>query len=163
VSTELERRLERIDGLVERLETGADPVLSATARELVQILMELHGAALGQMLTLARQTGPAGQSLVDQFAHDPLIRSVLLLYDLHPVDPETRVREALDHTRPYLDSHGGAAEFVQFDDQGAVHLRVQGAASLTTVVENAVREAAPDLEAVVVERQEPLVHLARRR
>lgn len=162
MSTELERRLERIDGLVERLETGADPVSGATARELVQILMELHGAALERIVTLMHQAGPAGDAVIGQCANDPLVRSVLLLYDLHPVDPETRVREAIDHTRPYIDSHGGAVELVRLDDQGAVHVRVQGAASLSGVVENAVREAAPDLATVIVEHQEPLVLLERR-
>ena len=163
MSTELERRLERIDGLVERLETGTDPVSGATVRELVATLMDLHGAAMERMVTLIRQAGPSGDTLMEQCARDPLVRSVLLLYDLHPVDPETRVREAIDHARPYIDSHGGAVELVRLDDQGAVHVRVQGAASLTGVVENAVREAAPDLPDVVVEHQEPLVFLERRR
>jgi Fe-S cluster biogenesis protein NfuA len=162
VSTELERRLERIDGLVERLETGSDPVSGATARELVQILMELHGAALERMLTLVNQTGAVGQTLMDQFGNDVLVRSVLLLYDLHPVDPETRVREAVEHTRPYVDSHGGAVELVGVDDDGSVRVRVQGTASLTGVVEKAIREAAPDLGTVIVEHQEPLVLLERR-
>jgi Fe-S cluster biogenesis protein NfuA len=163
VSTELERRLERIDGLVERLETGSDPVSGATARELVQILMELHGAALERMVNLVNQAGAVGQTLMDQFGNDVLVRSVLLLYDLHPVDPETRVREAVEHTRPYVDSHGGAVELVGVDDDGSVRVRVQGAASLTGVVEKAIREAAPDLSTVVVEHQEPLVLLERRR
>jgi Fe-S cluster biogenesis protein NfuA len=161
VSTELERRLERIDGLVERLETGADPVSGATARELVQILMELHGAALERMVTLMRQTGAS--TLIAQCTQDPVVSSVLLLYDLHPVDPETRAREAVERTRPYVDSHGGAVEFVTVDDTGAAHVRVQGSAKLTDIVENAVREAAPDLASVVVEYQEPLVLLERRR
>jgi Fe-S cluster biogenesis protein NfuA len=163
VSTELERRLERIDGLVERLETGSDPVSGATARELVQILMELHGAALERVVTLVNQAGAVGRTLMDQFGNDVLVRSVLLLYDLHPVDPETRVREAVEHTRPYVDSHGGAVELVGVDDDGSVRVRVQGAESLTGVVEKAIREAAPDLSTVIVEHQEPLVLLERRR
>lgn len=163
MSTELERRLERIDGLVERLETGTDPVSGATARELVQLLMELHGAALERIVALVTQTGADGLTLIDRFATDPLIRSVLLLYDLHPVDPETRVRDAVEHTRPYVHSHGGAVELVSVNDDGSVHVRVQGASSLTGVVENAIREAAPDLASIVVEHQEPLVLLERRR
>jgi Fe-S cluster biogenesis protein NfuA len=163
VSTELERRLERIDGLVERLETGTDPVSGATARELVQILMELHGEALDRIVTLVTQAGAIGHTLMERFGQDPVVRSVLLLYDLHPVDPETRVREALDHARPYIDSHGGAVELIGVRDDGSVHLRVQGAASLKGVVEKAVQEAAPDLGAVVVEHQSPVVLLERRR
>ena len=143
MSTELERRLERIDGLVERLETGTDPVSGATARELVQILMELHGEALDRIVTLVTQAGAIGHTLMERFGQDPV--------------------EALDHARPYIDSHGGAVELIGVRDDGSVHLRVQGAASLKGVVEKAVQEAAPDLGAVVVEHQSPVVLLERRR
>jgi Fe-S cluster biogenesis protein NfuA len=160
--TELERRLERIDGLVERLETGTDPVSGGTARELVQILMELHGEAIAHMLALVTQSGEPGRTVIERFAQDPVVRSVLLLYDLHPVDPETRVRQALDHARPYVDSHGGAVELVAVGADGSVHVRVQGAASLKGVVEKAVTEAAPDLGTILVEHASPLVVLERR-
>lgn len=159
----LEQRLERVDGLVERIETATDPVSGAAARELVQIVMELHGDALDRIVGLVRQAGETGQQLLDRFARDQVVRSVLLLYDLHPDDRETRVRDALDRTRPYLDAQGGTVELISVSDDGAAHLLVQGASALTGVVEKAVREAAPDLATVVVEHQPPLVLLERRR
>jgi Fe-S cluster biogenesis protein NfuA len=159
----LEQRLERVDGLVERIETATDPASSAAARELVQIVMELHGDALERIVALVRQTGETGVQLLERFARDQVVRSVLLLYDLHPDDPETRVREAVDRTRSYVDAQGGAVELIAVGDDGSAHLRVQGASTLTGVVEKAVREAAPDLVSVVVEHQPPLVVLERRR
>ena len=42
--------------------------------------------------------------------------TVLLLYGLHPHPIETRVRQALDKVRPYLDSHGGNVELLSVND-----------------------------------------------
>ena len=49
---ELDRRIERIDELIQRLEAGADPSVRATTQELVGTLMELHGAGLERILGL---------------------------------------------------------------------------------------------------------------
>ena len=78
--------------------------------------MEMHGAALERMLAVIGRNGAAGATIVDQLTRDELVASVLLLYDLHPVDLETRVRGALDKTRPYLKSHGGNVELVGIDE-----------------------------------------------
>ena len=53
----------------------------------------------------------------DQLTGDELVASVLLLHGLHPVDLETRVRGALEKTRPYLKSHGGNVELVGIDER----------------------------------------------
>jgi hypothetical protein len=41
-------------------------------------------------------------------------------------------------------------------------VRVDGSPSLVRTVEEAVREAAPEIDSIMVERQEPLVTLERR-
>jgi hypothetical protein len=155
VSHELEVSLERIAELVEALEAGGDPASRAQAKELMQAVMGLHAAALGRMLDLARASGEAGQALIERFARDRQVRTLLLLHDLHPWDSATRVREALKR-------HEGKVEVLRVDEM-AVHVRVDGPTSLVRTVEDALREAAPDIESVVVERQEPLVLLERRR
>ena len=43
VTQEFQDRMARIEGLVQKLEAGADPASRSTARELIQCLMELHG------------------------------------------------------------------------------------------------------------------------
>ena len=116
--TEFERRIAAIDELVQRLETAADPATRAASQELVRALMELHGAALERMLARSGRNGAAGGTIVDQLARDEVVASVLLLYDLHPVDLETRVRGALEKSRPYLKSHGGNVELVAIDEPG---------------------------------------------
>ena len=140
---------ERIAELVERLEAGSDPASIALSKELVQAVMELHAAGLARLLHLA------GDALTDRFARDRQVRTLLLLHDLHPWDRVTRVREAL---RP----HEGKVEVVGVDDS-SVHVRVDGPTTLVRTVEEALRDAAPDVDSIVVERQEPLVALARRR
>jgi hypothetical protein len=117
-AAELERQIERIDELVQRLESGVDPATRAAAQELVQTLMDLHGTALERILAMARSRGQAASSLVEEFAQDGIVRNVMLLYGLHPVDIETRVRAALEKTRPYMRSHGGNVELVRIDDDG---------------------------------------------
>jgi Fe-S cluster biogenesis protein NfuA/nitrite reductase/ring-hydroxylating ferredoxin subunit len=156
--TEFERRIAAIDELVQQLETAADPSARAASQELVRALMELHGAALERMLATIRRNGAAGATIVDQLTREELVASVLLLYDLHPVDLETRVRGALEKNRPYLKSHGGNCELVAIDD-GVVRLRMEGschgcpssAVTLKLAIEQAIHEAAPDVTAILVE------------
>lgn len=159
--TEFERRIAAIDELVQRLETATDPAARSASQELVRALMELHGAALERMLTVIRRNGAAGTTIVEQLAREELVASVLLLYDLHPVDLDTRVRGALEKSRPYLKSHGGNVELLGIEG-GVVRLRMQGschgcpssAVTLKLAIEQAIHEAAPDVSAIVVEGTE---------
>jgi hypothetical protein len=147
--------IERIAELVEQLEAWSDPASKAMSKELLQAVMELHAAGLGRLIDLTRASGAPGEALLERFARDPKVRTLLLLHDLHPWDATKRVREALR-------AHEGKVEILRVDDASA-HVRVDGPTSLVRTVEDALREAAPDVESIVVERQEPLVMLERRR
>ena len=160
---ELERRLERIDGLVGQLETAADPASRAAAQELVRSLMELQGAGLERILELVHESGEAGTELMGRLLRDELVKSVLIMYELHPQDVETRVRDALAKTMPAVEAQGGHVELVSIDGQDGVRLRLQGPLSLRRVLEQAMHEAAPDVASIVVDLEEPLVMLERRR
>ncbi len=159
--SEFERRMAAVDELVQQVEAATDPASRAASQELVRALMEMHGAALERMLAVIGRNGAAGATIVDQLTRDELVASVLLLYDLHPVALETRVRGALDKTRPYLKSHGGNVELVGIDETGTVRLRMQGschgcpssAVTLKLAIEQAIYEAAPDVSAILVDGQ----------
>jgi hypothetical protein len=99
---EFQERVARIEGLVKKLENGADPASRSTARELIQSLMELHGAGLERILEIVATSGDAGQGLIDSVARDELVGSLLVLYGLHPDNFEARVLRALDKVRPAL-------------------------------------------------------------
>src|SRR4051812_12856815 len=102
----MQQLIQRIDGLLSQLETMSDPEARASAVELVQSLMELHGAGLERMMEITAEAGAPGRGVIDGFARDELVGGLLLLYGLHPLDLETRVMQALDKVRPYLASHG---------------------------------------------------------
>src|ERR1700691_1910707 len=158
-SNEVQNRLKSIEALVQRIEQVRDPALKATAEELVQSLMEFHGAAVERMLEIVYDSQESGPSTIETFGRDELVRSLLLLYDLHPDALETRVLQALEKTRPYLKSHGGNVSLLTVDDSGAVTLRLEGSchgcpsssATLKLAVEEAIYDAAPDVTAIIVE------------
>jgi Fe-S cluster biogenesis protein NfuA len=152
---DVEQRARTIDHLVRRLEAEADPGLRATARELVQALLEFHAAGLTRALEIVDDTGPTGAALIDRLGADELVKPLLLLHGLHPLDLHTRVLDALEQTRPFLQAHGGDVECVSVDESGVVTLRLEahgcGTGPLKTALEDALREAAPDLSRLIVE------------
>jgi Fe-S cluster biogenesis protein NfuA len=91
-------------------------------------------------------------------AQDDLLSHLLLLHGLHPVTLEERVAKALDEVRPSLQAHGGDVEFLGFAGS-SVRLRLAGSCrgcpsstvTLRTTVEEALRKAAPELEAIEVD------------
>jgi Fe-S cluster biogenesis protein NfuA len=151
---------QRIERLIARIEAAPDPSVRADALELTRSLMELHGAALDRLMEIVAQAGAAGYALMDDFAGDDLVASLLLLYGLHPHDLETRVRKALDKARPFLHSHGGDVELLGVVE-GVVRLRLAGSCpscpsstmTLKLAIEQAIYEAAPDVTEIIIEGQ----------
>jgi Fe-S cluster biogenesis protein NfuA len=154
---EFRAHTERVERLVSRLNSSADPEVRATALELLQCVLELHGTVLERMIDSIAQTA-AGEAALDQALTDDLVASVLLLHGLHPEPIETRVQRALDTVRPYLRSHHGDVEFVSLHD-GVVRLRLVGSCgscpsssiTLKNAVEEALYAAAPDIVEIVAE------------
>jgi Fe-S cluster biogenesis protein NfuA/nitrite reductase/ring-hydroxylating ferredoxin subunit len=137
----VDERVARVEQLLEDIdERGA---------ELVQALLDLYGEGLSRILA---------RSDAEALAEDELVAHLMLLHDLHPVPAETRVREALEGVRPYLESHGGDVELVSVED-GVARLRLQGSCSgcpsstmtLKLAIEDAIYKAAPDVADVQAE------------
>ena len=158
--------MEQIEGLIRKIEALPDPEARATMLALVQALMEFHGSGLDRMMEIIADCGEGGYAVFDRFAADDLVGSLLLLYGLHPVPLESRVTQALDKVRPYLDSHGGNVELLGVDD-GVVRLRMQGsckscpssALTLKLAIEEAIYAAAPDVVSIEAEgvQEEPAI------
>lgn len=144
---------ERIDVLLDEVQRRAEPEVTDKVEELVRAVLSLHGAGLEQLLARL------DESQVRTVAQDDLVAGLLLLHDLHPDDVATRIQGALDSVRPYLGSHAGGIDYLGIDDDGVVHLRLQGScdgcpgstATVRLTVENAVLDAAPEAVAVEVE------------
>ena len=153
--------LARIEALSEELETVQDPRARAVAGELMSATLELHGRALARVMELVEEAGPSAAGLRDALVGDGIVASLLLVHGLYPVDLETRVREALDEVRPYMESHGGDVELLGLED-GVARLRLRGScegcpassATLELAIKKALMEAAPDLDGLEVEGAE---------
>jgi Fe-S cluster biogenesis protein NfuA len=155
---DFQNRVQKIGQLVRDLETVADPAARAATKELVQLLMDMHGAGLERVMEIAFQSGEPGARLIDDLGQDPLVSSLLVLYGLHPDDLQTRVERKLKQIDSKLHKMGAEASLVSLQD-GHVHLKahVNGhscgstARSVQTILEEAIYEAAPDLSSLKVE------------
>jgi Fe-S cluster biogenesis protein NfuA len=155
---ESRRRAGRIEELIQEVSTFSDPQARATTEELLQALMDMYGEGLARILELTDQSTATGSALIEEFARDDLVSSLFLLHDLHPIAIETRITRALSEVRPYLKSHGGNVEFIKVED-GIAYLRLEGScqgcsastATLKQTIEEAVYNAAPDLNGLQVE------------
>lgn len=149
VGAEIERLLE---------ETGAHgaPGERARSQELVRLLMSLYGAGLSRILDVIRTEHGGPQAVLERFANDGLIASLLVLHELHPHPVDVRVRRALDTLQPHLPPKMSLSVVEITHD--AVRLRVasgpageSGAANLRASVERAVQEAAPEIVAIHID------------
>ena len=155
---DFQKRIQRISSLVNELDAIVDPAARSAAKQLIQLLMELHGTALERMLEVTFASGEPGKSLIDQFGRDSLVSSLLVLYGLHPDDLETRVARAVGWLRPSLRKQGAELEIVSTSN-GFIRLKVvrNGHAcgsttqTLKSTVEEGIYEAAPDATEIVIE------------
>ena len=150
---------EKVEALLAELLSQAGPQVASTAEELVGCLVELYGAGLAEIVRVLGEDAEGGPRLLDRLVADPLVESLLLVHDLHPLDTSTRVRRAVEEVLPQLGSHAGEVEYLGLDDQAVLRLRLeQGGCSADTVrdlISKAVAAAAPEAAGVGVELVEP--------
>jgi Fe-S cluster biogenesis protein NfuA len=155
--SEFKAQTDRVEKLAARLELANDPEIRATALELVQSVIELHGAALQALIDRCVAT-PEGEHILNEALQDDLVSSMFLLHNLHPDDLETRVLRGIESVRPYLQSHGGDCELAGVDN-GVVRLLLHGSCgscpssslTLKNAVEEALFQAAPDIKEIIAE------------
>ena len=152
---DFQAKVQRIGELVHDLENIADPESRASVKALVQLLLDLHSAGLERVMEVVAASGDTGQRTIDQLGGDPLVGSLLILYGLHPLDIDSRVAEAVDRIQPRIRKSGGELQLLG-SQGGAVrlHLQITGHAcgstanTLKSMVEEALYEAAPDLQSL---------------
>ncbi|MBV9852786.1 MAG: NifU family protein [Armatimonadetes bacterium] len=154
---QLTERAAQIEALLGDIESLPDPALRDAVTGIVQDLLALYGEGLARILESVRRrcSDTEGAQVLADLAGDDLVSHLLLLHDLHPVDLQTRVANALEGVRPYLKSHGGNVELLGVED-GVAHLRMQGschgcpasAITLKLSIEEALFKAAPDLAGI---------------
>lgn len=156
---EFQRKLGRVEELIAALESVPDSPLSGQMRELIQTLLDLHGSGLERILSVVYDSGAEGAAMIDELGRDRLVSGLLLLHGLHPLDLETRVREALETVRPRLGLHGGSVELVEVTKDGAVRLKLEGncngcpssRVTLHSTIEEELYNSAPDITSLEVD------------
>jgi hypothetical protein len=155
MSAELDTRAagERVEELLAQLRAHSGPEAAGVAEELVTCLVRLYGAGLAAVLAIIGDDDRLRARLIA----DPLVESLLLVHDLHPLDTETRIRRGLGRL-------GTGAEFLGVDDAGVVNVRLaSGCGSTAAMVEQAIAEAAPETTGVrLAPREPPLLQITRR-
>lgn len=151
-------KVQRIGELVHELDNIADPESRVGAKALVQLLLDLHSVGLERVMEIVAKNDASGQLTIDDLGRDPLVSSLLVLYGLHPLDLESRVKQAVERVRPRVRKGGGEVELLGMENCVVrVHVQVTGHAcgstgkTLKTMVEDALYEAAPDITQLLIE------------
>ena len=141
---DFDRAVAELDLLVQTLEREGDE----RALLLLQLVDAIHRPALE---LIAR----------GELEH-PVVRALLSMYELAPVEERVQVEEALDEIRPYIHSHGGEVELLEVED-GVVHLRLSGschgcagsAMTLKRGIEQVLRERYGGFREIVAHDPQP--------
>jgi Fe-S cluster biogenesis protein NfuA/nitrite reductase/ring-hydroxylating ferredoxin subunit len=150
--------VEHVQDLQARLEGAGESTTRDIADELVSAVVQMYGAGLERIVASVLEAGTEGERIAASLADDPLVATLLLIHDLHPVPLEQRVQDALDSVRPYMESHGGNVELLSLE-HGVARIHLRGSCSdcaassvtLELAIKQALEDAAPDLEGLEVE------------
>ena len=144
---------DRVENLLAELRVRAGPEAADVAEELVTCLVQLYGAGLATIM----QAVSEDQRLQALLIGDPLVESLLLVHDLHPLDAATRIRRALGRMGP-------GAELLGIDEDGVVEVKLASSCGSTmAAVEQAIAAAAPETTGVrQAPRDPPLLQIGRR-
>jgi Fe-S cluster biogenesis protein NfuA len=148
---DFQEQVRQLGKLIEQFDQMPGGPAKTAGRELVQLLMDVHGAGLERMMEIVFESGEEGPKIIDQMGRDASVASLLLLYSLHPDDLETRVEKAAERMRPRLRKLACAIESLEVRE-GAVTVRLAAAGhscgssskDLRSIVEGCVFEFAPD-------------------
>jgi Fe-S cluster biogenesis protein NfuA len=148
--------------LAERVDQSVSAVLALDleardkAMMLKQAVEDFHQFALARLIQLLKGD-EHGRELLYGLLDEPSVYSLFAMHGLIRIDPKTRVMQALESARPYLQSHGGDIELVDVREND-VYLRLHGICSdcatssstLRNVVEKSIRAQMPDIGEIVV-------------
>jgi len=155
---DFQKRVQQIGELVRELDSAGDPAVRTQIKQLVQLLMELHGTGLERMLEIVFESESGGAPVIDEMGRDPLVSSLLILYGLHPEELQTRVARKLEEIRSKIYKMGADVTLISLEN-GEIRVRLQTerhvcgstAQNIRAVLEEAIYEAAPDLKSLAIE------------
>jgi Fe-S cluster biogenesis protein NfuA len=150
----LDQQIYRVEELVATLAKLGDPVARATSQELMHTLLNLHREGLSRLMEILKQWDK-DSGLAAAISQDPLVSSLLLLHDLHPIDLKIRVEQALEQVRPLVRGNDSNLELIAIAGN-RVRIRIVGHCSMSPealehLLEEAFMANAPDIEWIEVE------------
>jgi len=148
----------QVERAVQRVNEIKDEDARTVALELMQSLMDMHGMAFARLVEVLGESGEAGRNSLAHLGSDPLLCGLMVLYGVHPLSLDERVRRAVEKVRPQVQKQGGKVELLDVSDslvRVSIHSSGNGCHSspdaLKSVVEQAIREAAPEVIDFVAE------------
>lgn len=151
----LDRTLGRIEELTSALYHGPETAGREAARELLEVVLDLHGLALARVCATVAAI-ENGAELTRLIVGDPYARAVMLLHGLHPLSVEERLREAITRMETHWGHRGVEVRLLRVAD-GTARVRVykndngEPDELLTREVEGVLANAAPDLDGIAIE------------
>lgn len=161
---EFQEQVLQLGKLITQFDQMPEGPQKAACKELVHLLMDVHGAGLERIMEIVFESGVPGPAIIEKLGRDTISGSLLLLYSLHPDDLETRVNKAMEYLRPRLRKVSCSADLVHIE-QGAVQIRVttsghscgSSAKDVRSMVEEGIYELAPDVASLeILGLEEPL-------
>lgn len=154
-NSQFQAHTQKVDELVQRVNAWSDETARSTALELLQSMMDLHGAAMSRVVEVLSESGEAGRANLAKLGADPLVCGLLVLYSIHPLTLEERVQGAIERLGPQLHKQGASVELLGVTD-GAVRVRIQKLANGSPekqrlAVEQAILEVAPEVADIAIE------------
>jgi len=114
---EFSERMSQLQNLLQEVEEIPEPGMRERTSRIIQSLLEFHGAGISRILEHLAEAGQVGHQTIDALAKDDLVSSLLLLYGLHPLGLDARVKLALEkkqaretRSRELLAKKGAAEE-----------------------------------------------------
>jgi len=154
---EFQEQVRQLGKLIAQFDELPDGATKTAARDLVQLLMDVHGRGLERVMEIIFDSGDPGQKIIDKFGQDSIVGNLLLLYSLHPDGLEARIQSALDRMRPRLRKLACTIELENVQE-GAVQVRLatsghncgSSTQDLRSIVEEGMFDFAPDVTSLEI-------------
>lgn len=156
--SEFQAHAEEIERLVGSVSELADDDARTKALALLQSLMDLHGAVLSRIVEVLSNAGEAGRTSLAKLGSDPAVCGLMVLYGVHPVVLEDRVKRGIEKARVELRKQGGSVELIGIVGE-VVRVKIEGAGhgcgsspdAFKQTIEQNILEAAPEIVEVIAE------------
>jgi Fe-S cluster biogenesis protein NfuA len=154
---EFQEQIRQLGKLVAQFDQLPDSAAKSAGRELVQLLMDVHGRGLERAMEIVFGAGNFAPGIIDKLGRDPIVGNLLLLYSLHPDELETRVQKAVERMSPRLRKLSCTVELERVHESSVrVRLTTSGhscgssAGDIRSIVEDGIYEFAPDVTSLEI-------------